>query len=199
MLINAAYWLSKVLRGAAGEPLLEYVNIKEGYRLLRPASWEQTSKAGTASPLPCMDGPGEPKLQSCEPCVLCRRRRALFGRRDRDWYHCQPHQNKEPRAVWHAPVCRGQAAWRGAQQGAPGCLPGAVCLSLSNFCLKLHSWGTAVAGEHKVSGAARHKRAARSAPGADIRPRLRGFHHPRGQEGPVDGRSRQEPALHHER
>ena len=25
---------------------MEYVNKKEGYRLLRPSAWEQTSKAG---------------------------------------------------------------------------------------------------------------------------------------------------------
>ncbi len=26
--------------------MVEYVNVKEGYRLQRPAAWEQTSKAG---------------------------------------------------------------------------------------------------------------------------------------------------------
>ncbi|KAK9822385.1 hypothetical protein WJX81_006815 [Elliptochloris bilobata] len=31
---------------AADGALVEYVNVKEGYRLLRPTAWEQTSKAG---------------------------------------------------------------------------------------------------------------------------------------------------------
>ena len=44
----------------------------------------------------------------------------------------------------------------------------AVRLFLSIFCLESKSWSTAMAGEHKVSGAAWHKRAARSAPGAAI-------------------------------
>ena len=38
--------LKRLLLAAADEALVEYVNKKEGYRLLRPSAWEQTSKAG---------------------------------------------------------------------------------------------------------------------------------------------------------